>query len=94
MSTDNKILICFVGLMFYIAVCCIATIYFIDHRLPNSPERPLIHEETCAIDHHEYQIELQFDTILIYDNNRFVGSYYITGDSLNQFETILADDNR
>ena len=48
----------------------------------------------CPIDHHEYQIELEFDTILIYDSNRFVGSYYIVGDSLNQFETILADDNR
>ncbi len=51
------------------------------------PERP------CKIDHHEYQIELEFDTVLIYQDNRFVGSYIVT-EPLSPIDSILGDDNR
>lgn len=86
--SDNKliatVMIAFFSLMALLVIC--ETFY-----PANLPEKTV---PQCVIDHHEYQIELEFDTVLIYDNNRFVGSYYIIGDSLTQFETILADDNR
>lgn len=42
---------------------------------------------------HEYQLQIDFDTVSIYEQNRFVGSYVIT-DKLSQIDSILALDNQ
>lgn len=77
----------FIATMAYIAACTIVLAFQTDAKYKQLADRP------CKIDHHEYQIELEFDTVLIYDNNRFVGSYIVTT-PLSPIDSILADDNR
>lgn len=42
---------------------------------------------------HEYQVEIDMDTVYVYQNGRYVDCYII-GDELNQFDEIMAIDNR
>lgn len=41
----------------------------------------------------EYQVELDFDTVTVYQYGRYVDCYVI-GETLNQFDEICAIDNR
>lgn len=42
---------------------------------------------------HEYQVEIDMDTVYVYQNGRYVDCY-IVGDELNQFDEIMAIDNQ
>lgn len=42
----------------------------------------------------EYQIELDFDTVRVYQYGRYVDCYIIEDNKLNQLDEILAIDNR
>lgn len=42
---------------------------------------------------HEYQIELNFDTVLVYQNSRFVGSYVLK-EPISPIDSIFIYDNQ
>lgn len=82
--SDNTLIAVVMTVFFtFLAILAIST---------ESPAK-LAEKDHCKIDHHEYQIELEFDTVLIYDDNRFVGRYIVTN-PLSPIDSILADDNR
>lgn len=76
----------FIATMLYIAGCTFALTSYIQANFKE------LAEKSCP-QMHEYQVEIDMDTVYVYDNGRYVDCYII-GETLNAFDEIMALDNR
>lgn len=80
---DFVIILCFIG------VCTI----LIEYRITSELRQLKTELMKPLPDMKEYQVELDMDTVRVFDNGRYVGCYIIE-DELNAFDEICAMDSR